>query len=240
MNTNPDLLRTIDLYGKHVSEHVKIIDPTFLKVPLLFRVDEKVPKTFIPRMPQSANPTENQTVPRVVTATTLLGCMCGHGGIIWLVMTREPNETGNNHYQINAFTFDWALLPDKSLVFDAHDTQEAWLVTYDKSTIDYRPTHYGEFFVHKVNMIIQGNSKVNKLIADILLKIEDSRGLPISGNHVLPKGHYYLKIDVTHFGINEKECEAKRMNFKDSEKIDITPISASAYDSFRKVSVSRR
>ena len=240
MSAKKDFDYSVDLLGKHVSDHVKIIDPTFLKVPLLFRVDEVVPKTFIPRMPKSANETENSTVPRVVTATTLLGCMCGHTAMLWLITTRELGESGNNFYKISAFPFDFALLPDKSLVFDAHDTEEAWLITYDKTTVEYRSIDYGEMFFHKVSTVIQGNSKVNKVIADVLIKVDDSRGLPMAGNHVLEKGHYYLKMDLTYYAKESKEHGTKRMNFKDSEKIDITPVSSSVYKSFKDVSVCKK
>lgn len=236
---NKNFKETVELFGKHVSDHVKIIEPSFFKVPLLFRVDEVVPKTFIARMPKSAANTENSTVPRVVTASTLLGCMCGHAGVIYYALNRDAGEPCANNYQISAFEFDYALLPDSTLVFDALYNQEAWLVTYDKATIAYKPTHYGEIFIHKINTIMMGNSKVNKVIADMLLKVEDSRGLPLAGNLTLPKGHYYLKIDVTNYAADLVKGNVKRMGFKDSDKIDVTTISESIYKSFREMSVSK-
>lgn len=239
MTTEKEFNYSVELFGKHVSDHVKVIEPSSLKVPLLFRVDERLPKTFIARMPKSAAPSENSTVPRIVTATTLLGCMCGNAAMVWLITTRQKGETGNNFYYISAFDFDYALLPDRSLVFDAEDTEEAWLITYNKETIEYRAMPYAELFFHKVTTIIKGNSLLNTLIGNILLKIDDPRGLPIAKDLFLKKGFYYIKMDLTHYSQASKEHRVTGMTFKDGDKLDITPISASVYKSFYDISVKR-
>ena len=240
MTSKSDFNESLELLGKHVTEHVTVIEPKDLKVPLLFRVDETVPKTFIARMPKSAAQSENSTVPRVVTATTLLGCMCGHAAMIHLILTRWHGEGGNNFYHISAFPFDYALQPDKTLVYDAEDTKEAWLITYDKSTVEYRSIPYGEMFFHKVHVIVRGNSKLNKTIADLLVKVDDPRGLPLAGDKVLEKGYYYLKLDVSNYALGTGKGVPDRMHFEDIDKIDITPISASVYKSFRDVSVTKQ
>lgn len=240
MSTKKEFEYSVELFGKHVSEHVRVLEPKDLKTPLLFRVDEKVPKTFIARMPASAAQSENSTVPRVVTATSLLGCMCGNAAMVWLLTTREHGESGNNFYKITAFPFEFALLPDKTLVFDAPDTEEAWLITYNKETVEYRGVPYGEMFFHKVTTVIQGNSKVNTIIGNLLLKIDDPRGLPVSKDLFLDKGFYYLKMDLTYYSKASKEHKVKGMTFKDSDKIIITPISAAVYKSFYDISVKKR
>lgn len=235
-----DFDKAVELLGEHVTSNIEVIEPKDLKVPLLFRLDDFVPKVLIPRLPKSHAPSENTTVARVVTATTVFGCMSGHAGMLWLLLDRRVGEPGNNHYKLTCYEFDYALLPNKKLVYDAEDTREAWLIAYDKETTSYKPFHYGEIFFHKVSVIVQGNATLNKSIAEILVHISDQRGVEWCDGIFLEKGHYYIKADVSKYALGGGKGIPKRMSYKDKDKFNVTPITASVYKSFRDVSVSKK
>lgn len=234
-----DFDHAVSLFGKDVEDHVKKLNAKDLKPSLLFRLDDLLPKVFIPRMPKSAASSENSTVPRVVTATTILGCMCGHAGMIWNVLERDIGKRPCNHYKLSAFNFEKALFPDKTLVFDAEDTQETWLIAYDKSTIAYQAFHYGEIFFHKVSVTTQALSKIDKTVADILVEVIDVRGIYFSEGIFLEKGHYYIKLDVSNYAKKSNNFKVKRMTYRDSDKVDVMKISPSVYKSFRDISVGK-
>lgn len=235
-----DFDKALSLLGDHVNNHVKVLTPDQLKVPLLFRLDEYVPKVLIPRMPVSAASNENSTVPRVVTATTIFGCMSGHAAMLWLILDRRLGETGNNHYKLTAFEFDYALLPDNKLVYDASDSQEAWLIAYNQDTTFFKPIFYGEVFFHKVSVIVSGNTKLNKKIAEFLVHVTDQRGVNLTEGIFLEKGYYYVKADVSRYAVPGAKDAPKRLSFKDASYFDVTPVSASVYKSFRDISVTKK
>ena len=235
-----DFDRAVELLGEHVTSNVEVLEPKDLKVPLLFRLDEYVPKVLIPRMPASAASSENSTVPRVVTATTIFGCMSGHGAMLWLILDRRIGETGNNHYKLTSYDFEYALLPNKKLVYDAAETREAWLIAYDKDSIAYRPFFHGEVFFHKVSVVIQGNATLNKRIAEILVHITDSRGVEWCEGIFLEKGYYYVKADVSNYALGNGKGVPKRTSYTEKDKFNVTPITASVYKSFRDISVAKK
>ena len=239
MSSQEDFEKAISLLGDAVTKNVTTLEPKDLKIPLLFRVDVEVPKTFIPRMPKSAAHTENATVPRVVTATTLLGCMCGHAHMFWLIRDRRAKEELESHYVISAFEFDYALGPNKKLVYDADESKEAWLIAYDAKTTEYRAKKYGELLIMKVSVESRPNEQVNKEISEVAVRVDGDQGLPLGDNIVLTKGFYHLRIDTTTYGLPGGKDLPKRMSTKDDSKIQVTPISSGTYAAFRQLYVKK-
>ena len=239
MSSQKDFDKAVELLGPKVTENATKITPKDLKIPYLLRVDESVPKSFVPRMPASAASSENNTVPRVVTAPTLVGCMCGAAVMLYLLWDRRVGETGNNFYKISGFPFEHALLPNKKLVYDAEDTGEAWLIAYNKDTVEYKALPFGELFFHKVSMTVKGNSKINNQIVEFLVKVSHPEGIPFTKDIFLEKGHYYVKGDFTSYALPDAKGIPKRMSDEDSEKFVVTSITESVYKSFKDVSVKK-
>lgn len=240
MSSQKDFDKAVELLGPKVTENVTKITPKDLKIPYLLRVDENIPRSFVPRMPASAASSENNTVPRVVTASTLIGCMCGAAVMLYLLWDRRVGETGNNFYKISGFPFEHALLPNKKLVYDAEDTGEAWLIAYNKDTVEYKALPFGEIFFHKVSMTVKGNSKINNQIVEFLVKVSHPEGIPFTKDIFLEKGHYYVKGDFTNYALSNAKGLPKRMSDEDSEKFVVTSITESVYKSFKDVSVTKK
>lgn len=239
MSSEKDFDKAVELLGPHVSENVTKFTPKDLTVPFLFRLDANVPKNFVPRMPASAAQSENNTVPRVVTATTMFGCMSGHAGMVAFLWDRAGSETPDNHYKISAFTFEFGLFPNKKLVYDAEDNKEAWLITYDKESLSYRPVPIGEMFFHKLSMTVMGKSKVDTRVAEFLAHITLEEGMPLCEGIHLKKGFYYIKANMTKYALSSK-TGIKRATIKDKEIFTVTPISASVFKNFRDISVGTK
>jgi hypothetical protein len=239
MSSKEDFNKALSLLGDEVNKNIVTITPKDLKVPLLFRIDAELPKTFIPRMPKSAAHTENSTVPRVVTATTLLGCLTGHAHVFWLVKDRNPLEELVSHYVISAFEFDHAILPNEKLVYDAKESKEAWLIAYDKNTTEYKAKRYGEMFVIRLSVEARPNAEINKEIAELALEVSGPLGLPLGDDTVLPKGFYHLRMDTTTYALGSNKKLPKRMSTADEDKVTVTPISASTYNGFRALHVKK-
>ncbi len=244
MSQLADLKKVLELYGPGVSNNVKIFSKEEALMPFLLRIDRTLPKTYVPRMPASAATSENNTVPRVVTAETLMGCLCGHSDVFFPVVTREHNwEFKNNYFKILNFDFDYALHITKNLVFDAEDTGECWLVAYDKATTQYNPTLHGEFFVNRISIHARGSEKLNHTFAEICIRIIDSRGLMLTPKIHLAKGCHYVKLDITRYALGTKvmkEMKTKRMTQNADSELTVTSIKEDVYQSFYRLAVGVR
>lgn len=229
----------IQLYSPKVRENIKIVSGKDYPIPVSLRIDEKLPTVFAPRMPASAASTEDNTVPRVVSAPTLIGCMSGHAHAIWLVDTREIGETGNNFYHISGFEFDYALKPNKKLVYDCDDSGELWHVTCNKDTVFFKHLSFGELFIHKVSRTVLANAKVNHVEVDICIKITDPRGAMLTEKIHLKQGHYFVKGDFSRYAVYGSEAP-KRLSYKENDLFRVTPIKPDVYKSFRSISVSKK
>lgn len=241
MSSKKDFDDAVELLGDHVNKNVEKFTPKDLKVPYLFRLDQVVPRVFIPSMPRSAAQSENSTVARVVTAPSIVGCMSGHGHMVWLVLDRYNSDLAENHYVISAFEFDHALYPTNKLVYDAAETEEAWLIAYDKTTREYRPKTYGELFIHKVSVLVKGNSKVDTHIVEFCISVTGNEGIPFTNGIFLEKGYYYVKGDFSRYALSNKKGLPKRLTTtgKDDGLFEITRISAQIFKSFKDISVTK-
>lgn len=238
MTTKEDFEKAVELLGDHVTRNVVTVEPGHLKIPYLLRLDQEVPNILIPRMPKSAADSENATVPRVVTADTVLGCMLGHAHMVWLVWDRDISNP-ENFYLLTGYEFEYGLRPNKNLVYDAERTGEVWLIAYDKATTTYKPLPFGEMFFHKLSTIVIGTTKVNKMVAEIVVKIDHKGGVPLSPKVSLKPGFYYVKMDVTRYGLSQA-VKVPPMSIHDEDLFTVTEISEKMYKSFKDISVKKR
>jgi hypothetical protein len=238
MSDKQQLEKAIKLCAPGARDEMEIVESNDLRHPVLIRVDNNIPKVFVPRMPQSAAVTENNTVPRVVTADTLIGCMHGHAHIFWLVKSREPGYEHKNHlFKISGFEPKVAVKPSKKLVFDVPETGEMWLMAYNEKTTHWVPIPYGELFVTEVRIVPNAGSEVNTEIAKFCVSVPDQRGLWLTPKIFLEKGFYYVTMDVTLYGMGnqaQKQTGLKRFNMNNTPLSHIS-ISEAAYKSFRKL-----
>ena len=241
--TREEFDKAVSLFAGDIAKHCEVITPEDLSVPLLFRVDEYVPKVFVPQMPYSAATSENRTVPRVVTATSFLGCIVGMGTALNTFFGRELGEkSGCNKYQISAFEFEYGLSPNSKMVFDADYSDEMWLIAYNEATKAYKPINYGVAFIHSVTMVAKEHEKVNDTRAKFVIRIDHDPGMPLSRKRLLKKGHYLVevKLDSYGWGLSKLKKEKIRpLSFKDETAFEVFEIDAKTFDSFSKINFGK-
>lgn len=237
MEINKDLQETISLYSPEVQKNIRVASADMFPVPYGLRIDPPgFPSEFWPRMPATAAPSEDKTVPRVVTASTIVGCMNGAYFVLDKAQRKAVKSTDcENFYKILRLDFEQCILPSKELVFDAVETQEQWLVAYNKETTNYKPKVIGEMFLTEVSSRMLPNSPVNKTTAVILLAVFEDPGVAITQNKVVGKGFYRVEMDMTRYIASKTE----RMRFDDDSLSIEKPISKELYDSYRKIFVKK-
>lgn len=243
MSDFKDLQEAIELFGEDVAKNLTVVKSDELNPPILLRIDNEIPKSFIPRMPRSAANSENQTVPRVVTARTLMGCICGHAYIFDQVITRyAADEYKNNVFKITAFDFEYALKPSVKLVFDAEETGEHWLIAYNKETTQYTPRLHGEFFVNKISIYPRGSENLNQRVAEICIRVTGSEGLMLTPKIWLPKGYHYAKINITNYALGNKVVKANKLTRMTEHNVEVSvmAIKDNVYRSFYQLSVGNK
>ena len=233
----------VSLLAGDVAKNCEVITPEDLAVPLLFRIDEKVPKVFIPQMPYSAATSENRTVPRVVTATTFLGCIVGMATALNTYFGRELGEKSScNKYQISGFEFEYGLSPNSKMVYDADYSDEMWLIAYSETTKAYKPIPYGVAFIHSVTTIAREHEKVNDVRGKFVIRVDDDRGMPLSNKRILKKGHYLVEIQLDGYGWglhSLKKEKIRPLSFKDEKTYEVFEIDAKTFDSFSKINFGK-
>lgn len=95
-------------------------------------------RTFIPQVSARTIEKEDVRLPRVCTAGNLLACLLGYGA-----MWRDYYNEKNDGWFIYGFDFELAFKPNKRLLPDQKETDELWLITYSKDTVEYKPNRLG-------------------------------------------------------------------------------------------------
>ena len=162
-----DFKTFLALQTDKVKRNTEVITPATLGQDFFLHIDpEKTPTVFIPMVPRSAASTEDNTVPRITVADTLRGCIQGWGRV--LVSFHEWDKVG---LKICKLEFDYALKPNKRLVFDAEETGECWLVTYNADTRKYLPIEIGKLFLHQASYTFNEKLKRTICVGTIYIEI---------------------------------------------------------------------
>lgn len=239
MTPPPSLAETVELFNPNVRKNTKLAHKSEFPVPVAFHITTPgVPNPFWPRLPASGSSQEDQTVPRIITASTLVGCM---NGACYILGNGRDRKSGKdrviNYYHILGIHFEWCMLPNNTLVYDAEDTQEQWLITYDKETKSYRHHMVGEFFLHAISEVVTSAKEHNPTQTTFYCKINKDKELPITTGVVLKEGYYKLVFDFTNYISTSRR--AQRMRFDDDSVVKVESVTEEVYDSFRKISVKK-
>ena len=131
----------IKLLAPKVAENVTVKTPKDLGVDRLLHVSTNAKiNNFVPMVSQRTLADEDRTVPRICTATNIIGCLKGYQNHINDFNNQEP-------LTIYGLKFEEALIPSEKLLPDVFETDEAWLVTYNTKTRMYPAEKVGELFI---------------------------------------------------------------------------------------------
>jgi hypothetical protein len=195
---NRDFLEWFCTQSKEVQSNSKIVSADELGQDYMLHIDKTTPEFFTPMMPRSASPSENNTTARITVAPSLLGCIIGYARLEADFLEGTDKDTikrtgFKGGYEICKLEFKHCLSPNKQLVFDAENSQEHWLVSYNKQTVDYYPVNVGKMFASGINYTAV-NSQEPKVTVDFYLDIKSTKSIKFNNALHLDPGYYKCSI----------------------------------------------
>lgn len=155
-------------------------------------------KSMIPRISERQMKREDRTIPRVVGAPTLLGCICGYATMLddqgGFKKATRTNDVWLNGYYIYEVDYDWRFKPNDKLVPDQSVSDETWLLNYNQDNKEYKPKHIGKFFITQIVQDFTKSKSRSNYTSRVHLYIQIDREVSLSENIKLGKGYWEVSI----------------------------------------------
>lgn len=229
-----DFYQWYSTQSKETQTNSRIVSAEELEQDYMLHIDKQTPDRFISRMPRSAAKSENDTTPRITVAPNLVGCLIGYARAESDLLDGTDKSTlertgFRGGYDICTLPFKHCLSPNEKLVYDAKRSQEHWLVSYNKETLEYVPTKIGKLFVSKITYeAVTDNSP--KPTFEIYIEIHKESGIKFSPSIHLDKGFH--KAVVSFDRKNNAGSVDEEKNFI------VTPIDVTEYNKCKKLSAA--
>ena len=220
-----DMKRFLEFWPSTISNNVEILTPENSAGVTFHISTNNALKSFEPRVSRRTMNKEDRSVPRVSTAGTLNGCLSGYSAALydWENMDADKWQGG---WKIYAVEYQAALKPNKKILGDADQTEEIWLVPYNKEHVRYQATPIGELFFAKVGREATNNPKLpRKVYVKAYVRIAEGHMLPLNKSTVLRAGYYQLTYN------NWFEA----MDLRNPQDIMIVPITSGDYAGHKKL-----
>lgn len=217
-NEIDDLNEYLEVMNPLTKKKLQIVSSEDIKQNFMMRLDTKVPKSFIPRMPISASndpKQEDRTIPRVSVAPDVLSCILAMGSL-----DREFLDGGKDirKYFISGIYFHYAVKPSNKLLFDVDLTNEHWLLGYSKNTYKYIPFNIGSLFIVSVDRTFKNvnSGKKGLVFIEAYVHIEANMAIRLTKSKIVKPGYYALIVEKDNNApasiskIDKKEYDAMR------------------------------
>lgn len=178
-----------------VSKKEDCVNRQFLHISINNNISE-----FIPRISDRQLKQEDRTIPRVVGAPTLYGCILGYNTVHLDYLNNDNKIVSKDSmwkggYQIYSFDYDYRVSPTDKLLPDVKTTDEVWLLGYSKDTKVYKPKKVGKFFVEEFLYKPKEEAKPT-IQATIYLSVTSDEPLAICKDIELSKGFWKITLPV--------------------------------------------
>lgn len=220
-----DMKKFLEFWPATIGNNVEVLTPENSAGVTFHISTNNSLKSFEPRVSRRTMNKEDRSVPRVSTAGTLNGCLSGYSAALydWEYMDADKWQGG---WKIYAIQYEVALKPNKKILGDAEQTEEIWLVPYNKEHVRYQATPIGEIFFAKVGREATNNPKLpRKVYVKAYVRIAEGNMLPLNKSTVLRAGYYQLTYN------NWFEA----MDLRNPQDIMIVPITSADYNSHKKL-----
>lgn len=220
-----DMKRFLELWPNTIAANVEILTPENSAGVTFHISTNNNLKSFEPRVSRRTMNKEDRSVPRVSTAGTLNGCLSGYSAALydWEGMDADKWQGG---WKIYAIQYEVALKPNKKILGDADQTEEIWLVPYNKEHARYQATPIGEIFFSKVGREATNNPKLpRKVYVKAYVRIAEGNMLPLNKSTVLRAGYYQLTYNDWF----------EAMDLRNPQDIMIIPITSGDYGNHKKL-----
>lgn len=175
-------------------------------------------KIFSPKVSTRTLSSEDRSVPRVSTSTSLIGCLNGYQSMFTDMAGRaRKNFTGL--YTVYELPYQYAVKPSKKLLSDVETSDEYWLVSWKKETYSIRPNTVCEFTIPQVQTTY-GSDGEDQRVTMFLKVLGES--LYLTHDTKLVKGYY--EITLRNYGYdypleNNNKIEVKEITENDYNKV---------------------
>lgn len=220
-----DMKKFLEFWPNTIGNNVEVLTPENSAGVTFHISTNNSLKSFEPRVSRRTMNKEDRSVPRVSTAGTLNGCLSGYSAALydWEYMDADKWQGG---WKIYAIQYEVALKPNKKILGDAEQTEEIWLVPYNKEHVRYQATPIGEIFFAKVGREATNNPKLpRKVYVKAYVRIAEGNMLPLNKSTVLRAGYYQLTYN------NWFEA----MDLRNPQDIMVIPITSGDYHSHKKL-----
>lgn len=211
-----------------VQNNLAIVDATTIGQPYLHHIAVRRWATLVPNISRRAAWSEDNTLPRIHTSTTLIGCIKGYATVFLDAYSEDvaykkiTPDSYKNGYYIYSIPYTYALRPTAKLVYDVDYTNEHWLIAYDAATRAYTPTAIDRCFIKEVKRQVYATGEV---LESLELYVEVTGGSRVHLDEVnkadagatnierwLEAGYYalvlYRKLERNR---HEKECSVESL-----------------------------
>ena len=175
-------------------------------------------RIFSPKVSSRTLSSEDRSVPRVSTSTSIVGCLNGYQSMFSDMAGRaRKNFTGL--YTVYELPYQYAVKPSKKLLSDVETSDEYWLVSWKKETYSIRPNTVCEFTIPQVQTTYGSDGEDQRVI--IFLKVL-GESLYLTHDVKLVKGYYEIILrnyDYDYPLENNNKIEVKEITENDYNKV---------------------
>lgn len=175
-------------------------------------------KIFSPKVSSRTLSSEDRSVPRVSTSTSLVGCLNGYQSMFTDMAGRErKNFTGL--YTVYELPYQYAVKPSKKLLSDVESSDEYWLVSWKKETYSIKPNTVCEFTIPQVQTTY-GSDGEDQRVTMFLKVLGES--LYLTHDIKLVKGYYEITLrnyDYDYPLENNNKIEVREITENDYNKV---------------------
>lgn len=231
MADNSDIVKYLDVLNPKVKPNVKVVSAEELGKPNMLHISKDGGiKVFTPLVSNRTANNEDRSVPRICVAPDIVGCILGYAAdLVDFDSHPDDNKSWKGGYHVYSIPYEFALRPNKKLLYDVEYTDEHWLVTYNPETVKYPASKIGKLFYHSI-LTIQKDSGHRKR-REITMFIEVFGDTPMFFNkqHTLSKGFWKIVV----YGLHNVDSH------QDSpERLSVSQISSNEYKEAKKLSAS--
>ena len=232
-----NLNKLLSLYSNKIRSNTMIVTKNDLEIEELLHISYFKQNKIIPNISRRIAAKEDNTLPRISTSSTLIGCIQGylaliHDSINADIYFKEDRKLAHGAYYLYSIPYTIALKPNTKLVYDADITNEIWLVSYDITTKEYKPSSVDQFFTKSI--LIEPDINNSKLFL-ITIYIRLSKNTKITDDVTVTPGYHQLTISFRnsdiiykledHKPISAKEYNNNKINQTVLESLNISPFS---------------
>lgn len=171
---------------------------------------------FTPKVSRRTLSSEDRSLPRISTSTSLIGCMNGYQSMVSDMDGREAKKfTGI--FKVYSLPYQYAIKPSKRLLADVDNSDEYWLISWKKETYSTVPVMVADFTIPKIESVY-GSDGIDKTFHVFIKVLNDA--LYLDHERKLTKGCYHVTLRGYNF----------KYPLRNNQLITVEPISENDYN----------